>query len=213
MSKYYIIRHGQSQHNCGKTDSLDSPLTENGVVQARTVGKFLARTVEDINEFVIYTSPLLRCLMTTEQIVEGSKGVLSNSRVKVRPLIHESLPPDSRLVHIPVRSDQFPNFDWSLMSQTFTIGPDDGRKLINRSDRAIQESYEKSILVSHGSTCMALAICASQQEKKMRDWDHSISNASITFVENGDIRWWGRVLKFDDYCSANQHVEYVESFS
>lgn len=206
----YIIRHGRSKNNTGETASLDSSLTPDGVSQCRMTGKFLSDT-EDLSDFTIYTSPLLRCLMTTEQIILGAKGKFDSLKVVVQPLIHESLQPNSPDVTVPLRKKDFPNYDWSLMKEELTFGPDDGRKLIHRCASAIIPFNSSDVFVSHGATCIALALCSSQKNPSMRDWDYSISNASITKVVNNKILWWGRALHVP-IAGSEEHLEYSNKY-
>ena len=208
--KQYIIRHGRSGHNSGKTENLDSALIPDGVVQSRATGKFLSKEIEG-EEFVLYTSPMLRCLMTTESIIKGGN---LNLKVVVQPLIHESLSADAGSVVVPIRKKEFPEFDWSLMYEPITVGADDGAKLISRCAAAVDFSKEKSIFVSHGSTCIALGICATQENPKMRYWDHSISNASITKIVDRKIDWWGCVIHpSGGYADSKNHVDYCKKFT
>jgi len=209
----YVIRHGRSQHNSGLTNDLDSSLTPDGVIQSRGTGNFLAKQISDIENYTLYTSPMLRCLMTTEQMILGAKGRLDKLKVVVEPLIHESLPPNSEEVVIPVRKELFPDYDWSLMrDKDLTIGPDDGKKLIERCIRSVRFADPKSIFISHGSTCLSLALCLSEDNPKMRRWDHSISNASITKILNDEIVWWGRVIYPDSYKSSHLYEDYCKKY-
>jgi len=213
MRKTYIIRHGRSGHNSGRTENLDSALIPDGVVQSRATGNFLACDIgDDLDDFVLYTSPLLRCLMTTESILQSADR-FENLRVVVQPLIHESLGPDSDFVTIPIREAQFPGFDWTLMYESLTIGPDDGKKLIARCRSVIEMCNDKSIFVSHGSTCIALGICETQAEPHMRHWDYSINNASVTKIVDRQVDWWGRVIHpFGGFKHADFHKEYCNKF-
>jgi probable phosphoglycerate mutase len=63
-----LIRHGEATHNReGRWEGWGAtPLTETGVAQARAVGHLLAGWSPSID--LLYTSPILRALQTTEQI-------------------------------------------------------------------------------------------------------------------------------------------------
>ena len=75
-----LVRHGQSEHNAGLTDFLDSPLTPLGQEQA-------ARAAEKWKNDSIsrgFVSPLLRTLQTMEPIAK-----LGAFPVNIEPQLHE----------------------------------------------------------------------------------------------------------------------------
>ena len=64
----YLIRHGQSVNNAGVLPRVaDPPLTDIGVEQARWVGESL----KDEGISRLYCSPMLRCLQTTQMIIDN----------------------------------------------------------------------------------------------------------------------------------------------
>lgn len=79
MLTIYLLRHGETEWNadgnryCGRTDL---PLTEEGIKQAETVQKKLAKSHFD----GIYSSPLIRAKRTAE-IVSGSNEVVTDERI------------------------------------------------------------------------------------------------------------------------------------
>ncbi len=70
MTELYLVRHGETEWNrAGLWQGLaDSPLTENGIEQARSLGARFAE--EDIRFDAIYTSDLGRCQHTCKLLVE-----------------------------------------------------------------------------------------------------------------------------------------------
>lgn len=64
--KIILVRHGESEHNAGKTESRDSKLTKKGEIQAKHLGEKLKKERIKINE--IYTSHLIRSKQTAEII-------------------------------------------------------------------------------------------------------------------------------------------------
>ena len=64
--KIILVRHGESEHNAGKTESKDSKLTKRGEIQARHLGGKLKKEKIKISE--IYTSHLIRSKQTAEII-------------------------------------------------------------------------------------------------------------------------------------------------
>ena len=65
----YIVRHGQSESNCGLTDSEDAVLTELGIRQAGLLGDALS----DIKFDRILASPLCRSARTAHEIALRQK--------------------------------------------------------------------------------------------------------------------------------------------
>lgn len=70
----YVVRHGQSEINLVSYFScrIDSPLTQAGKNQARTLGKWFARRGQRFD--AAYSSPLLRAKETAEILLEEVGG-------------------------------------------------------------------------------------------------------------------------------------------
>ncbi len=64
--KVILVRHGESEHNIGKSTNLDSTLTKNGERQAELLGKKLKK--EKVKIDTIYTSSMIRSKQTGEII-------------------------------------------------------------------------------------------------------------------------------------------------
>ena len=64
----YLVRHGQSEYNIGRTDNLDSGLTPEGQAQAERTARRLAG--EGLSR--AYASPLRRTLQTIGPICEAA---------------------------------------------------------------------------------------------------------------------------------------------
>jgi broad specificity phosphatase PhoE len=64
----YLVRHGQSTANADKVmqGRADYPLSEEGILQARVVGRYILSTGVKLNN--IFTSPLARARRTAEEI-------------------------------------------------------------------------------------------------------------------------------------------------
>lgn len=188
-----IIRHGRSQHNVGATTSLDSPLTEFGELQARIVGKYLrSGAMGDLSDYKIHVSPFLRCLMTADLIRQEAFGKASNLFI-VDPLVAEYISVSNPPVELQVRKDQFPNFIWPDEPYLIHQG-EHGEHFLRRMYKAHDNLHSKSIVVSHGMPCLTLAKELQGPLQYIPIWDHSINNCSITWVENGRQKWYGRTL-------------------
>jgi broad specificity phosphatase PhoE len=75
-----LVRHGQSEHNAGLTEFLDSPLTPIGQLQAERTGEKL----KDSGITKGFASPLLRTLQTMAAIAR-----YGNFPVNIEPQLHE----------------------------------------------------------------------------------------------------------------------------
>jgi len=62
VSDIYLVRHGETTWNVAgrQQGRLDSPLTDKGVAQVRSVGRALRRHLSDAHDVVVQTSPLGR---------------------------------------------------------------------------------------------------------------------------------------------------------
>ena len=85
----YLIRHGQSFGNVGYgrenltlKEANDPYLTEKGVMQADTCGKYLAETDFD----AVYSSGLLRAVQTANEILKHQK---TDKELQILPLLTE----------------------------------------------------------------------------------------------------------------------------
>jgi len=83
----YLVRHGETTWNrIGRQQGHDdSPLTENGIEQARAVGKTLRREVPDIGSVCLETSPLGRARHTALIIAEELG--FASEKILVTPLL------------------------------------------------------------------------------------------------------------------------------
>jgi broad specificity phosphatase PhoE len=88
----YLVRHGETTWNrIGRQQGHDdSPLTENGIEQARAAGKTLRREVPDIGSVCLETSPLGRARHTA-LIIADELGFASEKILVTRLLIEHHL--------------------------------------------------------------------------------------------------------------------------
>jgi len=75
--KIILVRHGESEHNSGKSKSNDSSLTKKGEIQAKHLGEKLKK--ERIKIDAIYTSNLIRSKQTAEIISKIIKVPIKKS--------------------------------------------------------------------------------------------------------------------------------------
>ena len=85
----YLVRHGETTWNrVGRQQGHDdSPLTENGIEQARAIGKTLRREVPDIGSVCLETSPLGRARHTA--LIVAEELGFASEKIFVTPLLIE----------------------------------------------------------------------------------------------------------------------------
>ena len=73
MTKFYIVRHGQTDYNKERRiqGRLDIPLNEVGMEQARNI----AESLENVDFDAIYYSPLIRAKQTADEVLKKHPGV------------------------------------------------------------------------------------------------------------------------------------------
>ena len=93
QSEFYFMRHGESQSNAtpgfAAGANFDSPLTDAGIAQARSLGERLRR--EEVRFDRIYSSSLTRTVQTTEAMLEGM-GEPGRVFTRVDALIEQQIP-------------------------------------------------------------------------------------------------------------------------
>lgn len=214
MKELIIIRHARSEYNVQETKELNSPLTKFGVKQAKNLGKFFLKndiwksddSKYDLNYFKwnVYTSPFLRCLQTTKELITplwekhtNDKGGVHYRLMPISsPLIGEYLEIEDdevREVLVKTKFEFTPNICWDLSGETFKSQTN--KDFFNRVCEFYEEHCkENTIVVTHGMVALTLAKIATENINHVPMWDYSINNASITWIQNGRIKWYGRCL-------------------
>jgi broad specificity phosphatase PhoE len=77
ITSIYVIRHGESMHNAGKSNTLDSGLTKLGKKQARE----LSTKFKNIHFDAIFSSDFARAKETAETIAAEKKLAVSTSKI------------------------------------------------------------------------------------------------------------------------------------
>jgi len=152
----YVTRHGETEYNVqGRyAGSVDVPLTERGIAQA----KELAESLKEIEFDAIITTPLLRARHTTE-IVCGT--------LDMDYIIYEDFAEISMGVYEGLTREEaqamYPEMWARLSSRPADDGPDGGetkRAFCDRVDRGLErlarEYGGKTVLI----VCHAFAACA-----------------------------------------------------
>lgn len=203
-----IIRHARSLYNLRKSESLDSPISEFGKIQASGVGKFLQKKFPEIStQYVCYTSPFLRCLQTANYI-QKTFGVNNFScskadnyflRVKILPELSEHLELDQK-VAIPRREESFPDFIWGDYKETVFAAQKNQEfleRVVKAKDIIVNETsneYIKPLIITHGTTKNTLIKLITEKVNHVPVWDFSYDNCSISWIQDGRLVWNGRNL-------------------
>ncbi|SMY07880.1 histidine phosphatase family protein [Flavimaricola marinus] len=84
LPELFVIRHGETEWNRESRwqGDLDSPLTEQGRVQARAVGAILRREGITPATHRFYASPLGRARKTAELILGTVDGIIEDARLR-----------------------------------------------------------------------------------------------------------------------------------
>lgn len=183
-----IIRHARSQYNIKETADLDSDITQYGEKVCGHISKFLQNNFNLMN-FRLFTSPFKRCLQTANLIYP-------NLPYYVRPELREYLNHSGRSVEISPRKEEFPHFNWSWFDGR-TFSTEQNEEFLNRMYAAYNVIFEfskKAVVITHGLPALTLIKIATENINYVPIWDHSLDNASMTYIKDGRILWYGRNL-------------------
>ena len=186
-----MVRHAESEYNAGLTRNLDSKLTFKGYQQSEQVAFFIQQHIPSRN-FVGFVSPLLRCLQTA-RFIRQKTGI----QFTVTPRIAEytdHYPEEG--IDVPARIDLYPEFDWHLIDEPVIHFPrEDTQSFIKRLETHLDDAPAQEIIVTHGSPVVTLCeIALGIHPTNVPTWDHSIPNASVSYIKDGTIVWMAREI-------------------
>jgi len=184
-----IIRHGESEYNTGITEELDSGLTQKGYCQIETVAFFLRQR---LTGYIGYVSPLLRCLQTA-RLIRQQTGITFN----VIPEISEftqRYPQEG--ISVPSRTESYPEFNWPAIQSQMHFPKEPDFDFLERLKLVFSQISSNSLIITHGSVVMTLCeIALGLNVHEIPKWDNSIDNASISFVSDGTVLWFGKKVE------------------
>lgn len=195
-----IIRHARSKYNLRLSDDLDDSITDWGVKQAETVGKYLVNHFQH-HQFHLFTSPFLRCLQTAKIIqtylrqkdYEGWSAL--EPTFKINTFLREYVNHSGKSVHVKDRSREYNRFDWKgFPSEGTTFAEEWNETFLARMHNCHQQLPNKSIVITHGLPALMLLNIATGIYQQVPIWDHSLDNCSMTYIKQGRIIWRGRNL-------------------
>jgi broad specificity phosphatase PhoE len=194
-----IIRHGQSEHNAKITDDLNSKLTEKGIQQAITTGKYLKENIPNINEYFGITSPYLRCLQTSDYI---NREIGNRFTVETGP--REAMMDYDECL-IEKKEIDFPHFFWRNWGKNHLLFKKETEsELVLRIENFLKQrfSHSKLIIVTHASpvsvihdlTCRVSHDQCIENVVKWESLRNYVANCSISHVKNGESVCYGKVV-------------------
>jgi len=196
MSYLVLVRHGQSQANLDGliAGDLDTPLTEQGRMEARKVASQLVDSRFD----AVFVSPLARATQTAEEIID-------TLHLSIRPTIHPDLRERSWGMLEGKYSDNR-NADFTpeqqALWQTFDAAPPGGESYADVSRRMVRyfdgqilpqlKEGKNILLVSHNGALKTLrAYLENIPENKVHALELGNAEAKVYRYENGMISFVG----------------------
>lgn len=150
--KVYLIRHGETEWNVQRRvqGALDSPLTENGIQQAKNAARRLAKVTFD----AAFASPAPRAYRTAEIIAEPHPGLLIQKEDSLREFsfgIYEGHSLDHMDIECPALWTQFektPSLVTSPEGDCMVSRVAESRRFVDRL--TAQYMHKQILCVSHG---------------------------------------------------------------
>lgn len=178
---FWFVRHGQSEGNVLEAECLvmnDTPLTERGITEARTIAKYLKENKIKVTD--IYTSPLGRSHQTAEVIAKEL-----DLPTKVKDGLRErnwgiwgNLPWDKV-------SDKLSGMD---IEKRYAFIPENGEswrqmevRLFSSLEEIAEENSEgENILIVTHRGCLRAVLPVLAKESKDKHKDFSVETGSLT---------------------------------
>lgn len=182
--RLFIIRHGQTDHNVKKIlqGHRDIPLNGTGIKQGQQLGEYLLK--EGIKFDAVYSSDLVRCQETTQEIMDISQnGDDKSIPIKLNSNLRERFMGPIEGLHI-LDAEKYADKHGKGSFRDFGESPEiflkrlqDG---INQSIRdAVENGYKNVALVSHGGSIRAIM----QWLQPDNDTKIIVFNTSVTIVD------------------------------
>lgn len=185
------VRHAESQYNVHLTSHLDSDLTNNGEHQAHLMSDHFK--LFNLEGFVGYTSPLLRCVKTARYI-QRKTGM----NFTVLPELCEvswGFPENG--IDIKCMSDVYWEMNWNDLhnQDTIHLPKETDTTFVEKLTNLLDSLPEKTVIVSHGTCVMTLIeLALGAKVEKIPEWDGSIKNASISRISYGTLEYMSKVV-------------------
>jgi len=189
MSKIYLIRHGITKYNVENRiqGELDSHLTEDGKKYSEKVGRYIQKE-SSIKDFLFYTSPLIRCLETSQIIADkiGLAYDTDNSIVELKRGILEGKIKNELNSTEQKAYSAFKKDMWNYRVKGGESLKDLQIRLIPFVQK-IKATNRGSIIVSHGFTLRMLVLLLCNKDSEYYDKIHFPHNTVTTIIDEYQI--------------------------
>lgn len=157
MKNIYFVRHGESRSNAsGILEGDDSPLTEKGIEQAKTI----ARRVMEIETDALISSTMLRARQTSDEISK-----LKNLPVELSDLLVERKKPDC-FYGMDRKSERYLKLseahERNILESDLASGGETFEDIMSRADKALEmlkrHKGDNIIAVTHGAFLRAVIL-------------------------------------------------------
>ena len=175
----YIIRHGQTEMNSRRVlqGRSDFALNETGLAQAREA----AERLRGVRFDRIYSSPLLRAVLTAEQIVRGAEIVLDERLIEMDYGPYEG----TDLYHLP---PEILTFFSDFVHNPAPDGMEQLGAVVARVGAFLDElrGSEENILISTHTIAMKGILEYLTPESNGAYWSKFIGNCAVYISQNQD---------------------------
>jgi len=185
----YIARHGETEFNAAhriQGNGIDSPLTQNGIAQAKALGKSL----EDITFNAVYSSPLKRAVDTVKHAFNGIYTPILDERV-----IEIGLGAMEGMYWTDAAKD-YPEAATRLSDPVNYIPPPKGEALTDMiirvsafMDDVAKLGHQKVFVLSHGYTCRVFQACAMDKTLKAIEQAEPFGNCQVAHYRFKSGNW------------------------
>ncbi|KOO48904.1 histidine phosphatase family protein [Viridibacillus arvi] len=197
----YLLRHGETVFNSqGRYQGeLDSPLTDDGIAQVKSIARLLKMYIQDPKEWAIISSPLGRAMQSTEIIC----NTLGLDEAKVEK--------DDRLSEVSVGSwagltmkeieEKWPELLMHTDHYNWYFNSPNGESYASVEERVTDwlksvEGREKVIVVSHGLTGRILRGVYNNLEKNQA-LKLEVSQDTFFKLENNNVERFS--IEYDEF--------------
>lgn len=197
---FYVTRHGQTEYNLeGLAQGwCDSPLTEKGIEQAKSLGKGL----EDVEFARVYSSTSKRAIDTAKNIIDN-KDIQIETDDRLKEMNYGSLEGKPRELLWHKDGVAGPAWDYYYENGWIEYGGEDisivGKRMMDVFNDIVKDTslHGKNILVStHGMSIIALMY---EIDPEMADTLGEVSNCSITKIIYDNGEFYCTKLNSEDY--------------
>jgi alpha-ribazole phosphatase len=192
--KIHLVRHGLTQANIdGRyAGHTDIPVSEQGISQ-------LSKMTEDFeypSPDAVFSSPLTRCLQTSEIVFKDKKPIIINELIEYNFGVFEGLTSEDLVENEDFKAwlsgDRTAAPPFGESNQEF--GMRVGKAFIKIVDGLLKTGTTNSAIVAHGGVIMFILSWFGLPERKMTDW--LVPNGcGYTICINPSL--WSKTKKFE----------------